>query len=626
MTADIKKLNSFQHARLRCEMYLGSRDPNTQTIIDYIDQKPVLSEMTWVPAVFTAFREILDNALDEVITHKQGNTIRVDYDPKTMIFKVFDNGRGIPIAYDEGHKQHLATMAMSETMAGRNFEDRGASRGLNGVGASIVNLCSSFMQLDIYRDGQHFSQNFHDNKGKATNLVIEPPVIFPDKRKETGTTVEFQLSPLVFKNMELPEKFIQSRILEIALIYNGALKVYYNGELIKLPKGNAIKTLFPAQTIQVDIVRGDIFKAQYFLVPEFSPDGGEYQHSLVNAIPTFNGGTHIDSFKTGFYKGILVALEKESKKRKLNPNRSDLADGMLIYNVTEMAEPSFDSQNKSRMITEGVAKIIREELDNADFFKNIIKKYPDWIESVYARCAERTKAKDSADAQKLAKRNLRTKVEDLRDACGSDRTKCMLFLAEGNSAISGMSDARDANIHGGLPLRGKVLNVFGQHPKDILANEALAKIMNSIGLTPLVRPNRYMLRYGKVFITTDADEDGKNISALLINFFYTCWPELFDPNKPPFIYLFDTPLLIAVKGKVRKYWYNDNYHEFDPDDYKGWKIIRAKGLARLTKEDWKMILANPKVIPVIDDGNLAETLDLIFNTGRADNRKEWIGM
>lgn len=197
-----------------------------------------------------------------------------------------------------------------------------------------------------------------------------------------------------------------------------------------------------------------------------------------------------------------------------------------------------------------------------------------------------------------------------------------------NSAISGMSDARNAQIHGGLPLRGKVLNVYGHTNKKIWDTDALRQIMLSIGLVPGTRANRHLLRYGKINITTDADEDGKNIAALLVNFFYSLWPELFDPTKEPYIYIFDTPLIIAAKGKQRKYWYSDDYHEFDNEKFKGWDITRAKGLAALKRADWLYALENPRVIPILDDGNLKEAMTLLFSDdeGMADKRKDWIGI
>jgi DNA gyrase/topoisomerase IV subunit B len=631
----IKRLTEAQHARHRTEMFLGSRDPHTQTVLEYDNGRPVARETTWVPALFTAFREIVDNAIDEVITHKQGDRIDVTYDPATMVFSVHDNGRGIPIELDKATGLHEATIALTETKAGRNFDDdRGATRGLNGVGGSIVNFCSEWFQMDIYRDSKHFSQRFHEGDGsRAANLVIESPFILPVKPKfrgETGTKIEFKLSSKVFHDLRLPESFIRSRMLEVALCYPD-LKLYYNGDRIMQNKAGVASTLFGnTKPIFIEIKETGLH-SRFWLVPGFfekDADGStsEFSHSLVNAIPTFNGGIHIDTFRKSFFGGLLTALERESKKRKLKPNRSDVTDRLMLYNITEMDAPSFDSQTKTRLINESVGATIRKQVEDPEFFKVIIRKNPEWIEQIYTTCAERTQKKDDSELAKLAKKMVRTKVEDLEDACGVDRSKCILFLGEGKSAISGMVEARDPNIHGGLPLRGKVLNIHGEAPKDILENEALKKIMTAIGLKPGDRANRHLLRYGKVYITTDADEDGKNIAALLVNFFFLLWPELFDPEKPPFVYIFDTPLIVAVKGKQRKYWYNENYHDFDSSAHSGWEITRAKGLAALKRDDWRWVLENPKARGVINDGHLLMALDLLFNPKLADKRKTWIGM
>ncbi|RYF17656.1 MAG: hypothetical protein EOO77_11585 [Oxalobacteraceae bacterium] len=617
-----KKLNDFQHARNNNEMYFGSRDVHTQTVLGYLKGKPVIETHTWIPAVFTAFREVLDNALDEIVTHGHGNRVDITYDVSNMIFSITDNGRGIPINFDTEEQQYAATVLLSETKAGRNFDDRGNSRGMNGIGASIVNMCSEYFQLDITRDKKHFTQRFSDGGDK---LTIEDPIILPAQNDApTGTRVEFKLSKKVFKRMDLPEAFVRARVFDVALCYP-SVRVYYNGHRVQT-KGTVEKTVFPDTKPIAFTVREPGFISQFWLVPNFSADGAEMTHTLVNAIPTFNGGTHVDAFKRKFFSGLIDTLAPMSKKRRLTPNRSDIADGLLVFNITEMNAPKFDSQNKTRLINEDSSKIVERALADPEFFKRVIKNYPEWIEEIYVRCAERTQKKDNLDAAKLAKKNLRSKVEDLEDASGTNRMKCILFLGEGKSAISGMVEARNADIHGGLPLRGKVLNVFGESHKSILENEALTKIMKSIGLVPGQRVNRQTLRYGKVYITTDADEDGKNIAALLVNFFYTLWPDLFDPTKEPFIYVFDTPLIIAVKGKTRKYWFNENYTDFDSDAHKGWEITRAKGLAALKRDDWRYALSNPKVQPITDDGRLKESLDLLFNTKRSDDRKQFIGM
>jgi DNA gyrase/topoisomerase IV subunit B len=620
----IVKLTEAGHARVRTEMYLGSRDPHTQVVLQYESGSPYAVEQTWIPAVFTAFREILDNALDEVAGHGHGDRIDITYDPATMVFSVADNGRGIPIDFNEEHQVHAATLALSHARAGRNFGERGQLRGTNGIGASVVNFCSEWFHLDIERDNQVFHQEFAEGPSLDSDLIVNPPAIKrKNTAKATGTKVTFKLSSQVFKDMTLPEDFLKARIYEVALC-NPKIKIYYNGVKVTVKTGLE-KNLFPGiKPIHIGVQEGS-FTSDFWLVPNFFEDG-EHQHSLVNSIPAFDGGVHMDTFKRYFFSGLLTALERESKKRKLQPNRSDLADGLLLYNITTMDAPNFNSQAKTRLNNEETSHQVKKALDDPDFFKNIIKKYGDWIDAVYARCAERTMKKDAAEASKLAKKVLRSKVAGLMDASGNDRSKCILFLAEGLSAISGMASVRDPKIHGGLGLKGKVMNVHGAPIKEVLEDGALQDIMNAVGLVPGQKAKRENMRFGKIYIAHDMDPDGLNIGALLTNFFYTFWPELFDPNDEPVVHIFMTPFIIAEKGKQRKYWYSDNHQDFDPDQYKGWSITRAKGLGTLTEEDWAYSLAQPKLFALTDDGQMEQSLDLIFNGKRADDRKSWIGL
>ncbi len=617
------KLTPYQHVRIRTEMYFGSRDSHTHTVLTYGENGTEPTTETWTPAGFTAVREIIDNAIDEVVSHGHGDRIDISYDPASMVFSVSDNGRGIPINWDETEQNYAATVLLSHTLTGRNFvAERGETRGVNGIGGKGVNFCSEFLDIEIERDGKRFEQRFREGDNE---LVVDAPFIFPSDNRTTGTRIRFRLSERVFPILLIPEAFFTARVREIALCYPN-VKVFFNGQRIVAKRDPA--ALFPNHKPIAFSIQKQGFDSTFWLVPSFMPDGREHAFGLVNAIPVFNGGTHIDAFKRGFFSGLLAALERQSKKRGLEPNRSDVADGLLIYNITHMAAPTFDSQSKTRMINEEVATIIRKEMDAPEFFRKVIKNNPDWIEEIYERCAQRSTKKDEAEVVKAAKKNKRQKIEDLEDACGVDRAKCILFLAEGKSAISGMVEARNPEIHGGLPLRGKVKNVRGESLREVMSNETLRKIMGAIGLVPAQRANRHTLRYGQIFLTTDADEDGKNIAALLVNFFFDLWPELFDPNKPAFISVFDTPLIIAAKGKQRKYWYNDDYAQFDPEKFKGWEITRAKGLAALKREDWRHVLANPKIFPIIDDGHLDDTLRLLFDQsdGAADTRKAWIGM
>jgi DNA gyrase/topoisomerase IV subunit B len=620
---DIKKLTPYEHVRLRTEMYFGSRVNQTQKTLIYQDGKPVIIDQTWVPALYTAFREILDNSLDEVVGHKSGNVIKITHDCAKLEFSVEDNGRGIPIDWDEEHKCHKATLALSEIMAGRNFGERGETAGVNGIGASGVNFCSKWFHVDIWRDGKHFHQKFEEGDAFAQGLQIHKPKISNAAADKHGTRVHFNLSTEVFSDTTLPTEFVASRLFEAALC-NADVKFQDNGQTIRI-KNNWEKTMFEGFKPIVLELEQEGFKSKWIIVPNFVEEN-EFYWSLVNNIPVFNGGIHVDRFKSGFVAGLLNALERESKRRKLQPNRTDVTERLFVYNITNIVAPNFDSQSKTRLINEEAGQAIKAWLEDPNLFKQLIKKYGWWIDEIYTRCEARTNKKDAAELAKLAKKTARAKIPELTDATGVNRQECILFLAEGKSAIGGLTAVRDPKIHGGLPLRGKVMNVHGEAAKRILENQELANIMNAIGLNLLTKASKRDLRYGRLYLAADMDHDGSNICALLVNFLYQYWPELFDPKDKPFVYIFQTPFIILEKGSEVRYFYSFNYHEFKPEDWQGWKVRRAKGLGTLGKNDWKHAVQKPVALPLLDDGKLKETLELIFNGKLADKRKEWIGL
>jgi len=624
MNNEIKKLTPYQHVRLRTTVYYGSTTLHTGNVLSYENNTASVVESKWVPAVFTSFREILDNALDEVVAHGHGNRIDVTFDPATMEFSIEDNGRGIPIDWDSEHNMHKATLALSELMSGRNFDERNNTAGMNGIGASGVNFCSEYFTVEIHRDGQKFLQKFTEGNDLLPELQKSEPKI-TKKTGNSSTKISFKLSKSVFKDLTLSEKFVKDRLIEIAAC-NPKLKITFNNDTIKVK--NIEKELFGnRKTITINLNDQEkTFDSKFILVPGLI-ETGDHAQTLVNNIPAFDGGVHIESFKKYFSQGILSSLEKESKKRGLVPNRSDVLETMLIFNITTMKKPEFDSQSKTRLINDNVEKLIKDNLVDDATFKTIIRQNKEWIQTIYDRCAARTQKKDDADLAKANRKLMRQKVPKLLDANGKDRTKCILLITEGDSAKTMVSSVRDPEIHGALPLRGKILNVRGESVKAIIDNQIISDLMSAIGVGIGQTAIREELRYGKVYLAADQDPDGANITALLVNFFYLQWPELFDSKLPPFFYSFQTPFIIQEKGKKRHYWYADNYHTYNPDDWKNCpKPTRAKGLGSLEEEDWIHSLKEPKLIPIIDDGKLSDALDLIFSGTRADDRKAWISL
>ena len=640
---DVQRLNDYQHARLRTEMYLGSRSVHEHQVVLFSEEGYNVQNLSWVPSLVTAFREIIDNSLDEF---KKAGTkdpvLKIQYDPSELSFEISDNGRGIPIDYVPDFDTHLCTMVLTETKTGRNFDDskREDTIGQNGLGGSITMCVSSEAEIEIHRTGKPYkseSSNSYDGMYKFTQKFTEGNHMFPElnisepsirkvQADKTGTTIRFKLSKEVFPKHDLPIELVYSILKEIASA-NSNYKIFLNGKRIAV-KANTEKTLFNANKMMSLTVKDESFNfnSTFYIVPNAvqGMNTNFHMQGIVNNAPAFDGGTHLEAFKKYFALGVSTALEKESKRRKMKPNRADIEEGLLIYNVTTMNAPSFNSQIKSKLTNENVVKPVMQAM-STDFFDELVKKNKDWIDEIYQRCAERTNKKDADEDRRLAKKLLKGKVAKLLDSTGTDRSKCILLIAEGDSAISNMASARDSKIHGILPLRGKIINVNGnEKTKDLMESNSLHDIMASLNLIPGQKAIREELNYGKLYICADEDEDGKNIGALVCNFLFKFWPELFQDPENPFVYVFKTPFIILEKGNESRYFYGHNVDEYNPDDWKGWKATRAKGLGTLEKENFRDALSDGVAIAIVDDGRLGETLDLIFNESRADDRKEWM--
>jgi DNA gyrase/topoisomerase IV subunit B len=623
----LRKLDDHQHARLRTEMYLGSREPHTQQILHFDGGKLVLREFTWVPALYTGLRELIDNALDEMIGHGHGDTLTVQYDETDFVFTVSDNGRGLPIDEQKSlGKGPAASILLGEARAGRNFDERGQVAGTNGLGAACTNFTSEWFELDVYHGEKRLKQRWDEGVyAKKDTHKTKGPNVTRGSAVKHGTTIRYKPSSKVFPHMVLPADFIKGRLWDIA-VANPELKVIFNKKRLRLQPGrDAVASTYFADTpVGVITIKNESFLSTFYVVPGYNGDD-EHVHSVVNNLPALQGGSHIEAFRNMFYPTAMAELVRPRgnvfTKEKLTLTRNDVANGMLIFNITQMDGPNFDSQTKSRLVTE-VRNIMKQGFDEFEV-GSIFRRNPKWVEMIAERCRRRNTDKADVDVRRAQKKLSKTKIAKLKDAIGTNRTECILFLGEGDSALNLMMNVRNPEIHGGLPLRGKILNVHGEPPKKVIESQALVDIMTALGLQMGQKANPLHLRYGAVYIATDEDEDGKNITALIVNFLYRFWPELFNT---PYIFKFSTPFIIAHKGKQTKYIYADGYEDFQEnlDQWKGWAITRAKGLGALEQEDWVHALSKPALVSIVDDGRMKETLDLIFNPSRADDRKEWL--
>ncbi len=620
---------------------MGSRELHTQWVVGYDGETFGIHEHTWVPALWTALREIIDNASDELVSYKYGDTLTVNYDPDKFVFEVHDNGRGVPIhEIPDVGKGPAASIMLSNMRSGRNFEaDREDTGGMNGLGAAVVNMTSEWFEIEIDRDGtqdkygpkkltQRWTEGIKD--GKDIRKTSGPHVIRGSKNR-SGTLIRFRPSPQVFKNMVLPEAFVLERMWDLAVI-NPKIKVIYNGKRLQPAQVvDPVKgTFFGSHPCAVIPVESGKFTSTFYVVANFT-EGSEFDHSHVNNIVTLDGGKQLDAFKTLFYGVAAEEITRQAKKisKHAVATRGMISPGMLIWNVTRMTAPTFDSQSKTRLISD-VASLIKAGFHESDV-KSFLRRNPEWVKSVVDRILKKDEKKSDTETRKNEDKLHRQRVARLVDATGKDPKNRILFLFEGDSAKGFFPQVRDPKTHGYLPLLGKPANVWGMTKDQVVKDRVYNQIMTALGLKLTDDFSWRRLRYGRVYIATDEDQDGKNIATLLVNFFYRWWPELFR-GKEPYIYRFQTPFIRLRKGSEVKYIYAEDYdaYQADPGKYKGWSVDRKKGLGALEPADWEHSLVKPSLVSIVDDQTLPEDerleeiLDMIFNKNRADDRKVWL--
>lgn len=627
---DIVSLTDREHVRLRTQIYLGSMHPTTYHIPLLSEDTLVVKDVTFIPAVFKSIGEIVDNCLDEFsqISSKV-KLLKIKASPETGLFTIGDNGRGIPIEkkFEMVGKTNkeiwTPEMALARLRAGRNFTDdkEVGVIGQNGVGAACTNFCSSEFEVNVHRDNNIYYQKFVDGANKASK-----PKISAHTSRTTGTEVTFQLDPLVFSDISLPDELIRNRAIEIALT-NPDVTVEYNNEKFRFKKGlqEYIDKIAADKITHKFEVNEDTIQGEIYVICNGHDGLDEQMFTWINSSLLFDGGKCNTQFFNLIFDRVGTQLEKEAKKLKAEVTRNDIRKGLLVLANLKLKNPEYDSQSKTRLTGPDLRKEFMSTIDTN--WKHFVKSTSKWLEDVLERANERhhreenTKAID--DHEKKQKKRL--KVPGLLDATSSDRSKCQLLITEGLSAKSQISEARDPATTAAFALTGKINNVWGCTPAQVLKMGKITEMLAVIGLTPGKKVDRANLNYGRIVIATDADQDGADICTLMLNLFFWFWPDLFDKQKTPIVYRLVAPNVVASKSGKRIHFTTRDDYEKVKDKYKGWSVEYMKGLGSMSKSDWEMILSEKSdtLIPFIDDGSLKPIMELLFGDN-ADLRKAWL--
>mmetsp|Transcript_76281 Transcript_76281/g.220326 ORF Transcript_76281/g.220326 Transcript_76281/m.220326 type:complete len:1247 (+) Transcript_76281:84-3824(+) len=632
-----QKKTQLEHILLRPDTYVGSTEAQTQElwVFDTVQSRMVQRKISYVPAMYKIFDEILVNAADNLIRDPKGmDAIKVDIDAKANTISVWNNGRGLPVAIHKDVKVYVPEMVFGHLLTSDNYNDADGKvvGGRNGYGAKLANVFSTEFIIET-ADGQKcFSQTFRSNMTKK-----EAPKVAVSK-ESSYTRVTFKPDLARFGMQALDDDIVAlmyKRVYDIAGSTSEKCSVYLNGEKLDIKNFKDYTDLYLLTRQGVPMVYEQC--SERWEVCLSLTEGGFQQVSFVNSICTIRGGTHVTHVSDQIIEAILEKVKQESKakvKGGVDIKPHHVRAHLWVFIRCLIENPAFDSQTKETLMTKQSKFGSRCELSDK-FLEDVSNcGVTDLIlMAALAKSKVDLGKRLKAGTSKVTRLIGVPKLEDANDAGGKNSAECTLILTEGDSAkalaVAGLSViGRDK--YGVFPLRGKLLNVRDATLKQMMANEEIQNIIKIVGLDLNRQYDEELkgLRYGSIMIMADQDYDGSHIKGLLINLIHAWWPSL--AKLPNFVKEFFTPIVKATRGRQQISFYTmPEYHTWKEqnENGKGFKIKYYKGLGTSTpkeaKEYFSAIASHQmsyKYYGPQDD----QAIDLAFNKKRADDRKTWI--
>ena len=580
----IQVLKGLDAVRKRPGMYIGSTGPDGLHHLVY---------------------EIVDNSIDEALA---GHCSEIDVIiEKGNIIQVKDNGRGIPVDLHPVEKVSALEIVLTKLHAGGKFDKNSykVSGGLHGVGVSVVNALSEWLDVDVHKNNKIHHQDY--KRGIPTAPVEEK-----GSTDINGTILRFKPDTEIFETVSFSYDVLSNRLRELAFLNKG-IKICITDDRLPQPKKhefkfdggvksfveflNKNKTTIHKEPIYFEASKDNV---EVEIAMEYNDGYSENIFSFVNNINTREGGTHLVGFKSAITRTFNDFLKKSKHGKKMDANLSgdDVREGLTAVVSTKIPNPQFEGQTKGKLGNSEVKGIVESLVNERLTF--FFEENPKIIEDILEKTVTAAKARAAArKARDLTRRkNLLESTGlpgKLADCSEKDPTQCEVYIVEGDSAGGSAKQGRDRHFQAILPLWGKMLNVEKTRVDKVLTNDKLQPIIGALGASVGVDFNLEKLRYHKVIIMADADVDGSHIRTLLLTFFFRYMTKLVEEGH---VYIAMPPLYKVAQGKKAQYAYDDAEKDkilkvMDVAEDKI-KIQRYKGLGEMNPDQLWETTMNPE--------------------------------